>query len=407
MGTELLPAKTDKKIEEALRKILPRAFELARAIHQHPETGFEERFAASALTEFLGDYGFRISRGAAGIETAFVAEKRSKARPCVAFLAEMDALPGMGHACGHNLIAASSAGAGAVLSIAFPTVPGSIKVIGCPAEEGGGGKLLLADAGTFKGIDAALIAHPDRRTEVYKRSLGVAQIELVFSGRAAHASAFPEDGINALDAVIQTFNAVAMLRQKLPDRTRVHGIITDGGQAANIIPARAAAMFLARGLTLSKTMDITERVIACARGAAMATGAKLRVKVLKDKIYAPYVPNRALGEVFREDLERSGCRNEQGPEDEGMGSTDVGNVCLHAPVLHPLIGIPGVKAGVHTPEFAAAAVGPGARRMLEYAIVSLARTASRVLVDAALRAEIQKEHRESVKAQGPMPTRWK
>jgi amidohydrolase len=384
--------------------IEPAAWALARAIFSRPETAYQEFFAARTLTDFLSGHGFTVSDNAGGLKTAFVAEKRGEgARPCLGFLAEMDALPGMGHACGHHLIAASSAGAAAVLARALPRLAGTIKVFGCPAEELGGGKVKLAREGVFSGLDAALIVHPDRRTEVYKRALGVVEMEFVFKGRAAHASAEPERGLNALDAVIQTFNAVNALRQQLPSHVRVHGIITEGGIAPNIIPERAAAVFLARGLSVKETNEVAAKVTDCARGAARATGTRLASRLRRDKFYAPYVGNRALGQAFRRALERLDVEVRQGPEDQGMGSTDVGNVSLYAPVLHPLLAVPGAKSGVHTPEFARVAGSEKGRVMLGRAIRAMALTGAEVLLDKKLREAIHKEHRAFLKQEGKLP----
>ncbi|HUT56200.1 MAG TPA: amidohydrolase [bacterium] len=399
----MVPAKVAQRIKRECRKIEPLAWALARTIFEHPEAAYQEFFAAKALSDFLAGFGFAITNHLGGLKTAFTAEKRGQRRPCLAYLAEMDALPGMGHACGHHLIAAGSAGAAAALSRSLTPLHGSIKVIGCPAEEMGGGKVILARQGAFKNLDAALIIHPDRRTEVYKRALGVVEIEFFFKGRAAHASAEPEKGVNALDAVIQTFNAVNALRQQLPSHVRVHGIVTQGGVAPNIIPERAAAVFLARGLTVKETNEVAAKVIACAQGAAKAAGARLVTRLRKDKFYAPYAGNRALGQVFWRVLESIGVEVKQGPEDEGMGSTDVGNVSLYAPVLHPLLAVPGATSGVHSREFAAAAGGPGGRAMLEKAILANALTGAEVLLNERLRQDIKNEHRAYIKQEGKLP----
>lgn len=387
----LVPPRIESLIIRESKAIMPKAWGLATAIFNRPELAYHEYFASEAIIDFLEEFGFKVERRAGGLKTAFVADKRGRKRPCVAFLAEMDALPELGHACGHHLIAAGSAGAGAVLAKVFPRPAGSIRVIGCPAEEAGGGKVKLAHAGVFAGIDAALLVHPERTTEVYKRSLGMVEVEIKFTGKAAHAAANPEDGINALDAVIQTMNAINAMRQQMPDKTRVHGIITDGGQVPNIIPERASALFLARGLTVDETLETARRVVECARGAALATGTKLKARVLKNKMYAPYVPNRALGEVFSRALERLGIEIDAGQEDEGMGSTDVGNVGLAAPILHPMIALPGVKDGCHTRGFAkAGGEGPG-RAMLEKAIPAMALAGAAVLMDPGIRKAIKKD----------------
>lgn len=393
------PSTLERKILAAADRVLPEAWKLAHAIFEKPELGYQERFAAESLTTFLSSRGFSVRRGVAGIETAFIAEMKCGKGGRLAFLAEMDALPQIGHACGHHLIAASSAGAAAVLAEAMGKVPGVLQVIGTPAEEGGGGKIFLANAGAFDGLDAALMVHPDRRTEIYKRSLGVVELEIEFRGRAAHASAYPEDGVNALDAVIQTFNAVSAMRQQMKDKTRVHGIITHGGKAANIIPDYTRAVFMARGTTLAETMEMVEKVKRCARAGAAAAGATVKIKSKLDVMYAPYIPNRTLGEAFRLALESIGVEIDQGPEDEHAGSTDVGNACLRAPVLHPQIAVPGAREGVHSIAFAQAAGGDAGRKMLDQAIKSLALTGARVLLEPKFRDQVKAEHRAMVKAQ--------
>jgi len=300
------PTALEKKIIATADRILPEVWKLARAIFDNPELGYQERFASKSLTTFLSGRDFSVLRGVAGMDTAFIAEKKGDKGGRLAFLAEMDALPQIGHACGHHLIAASSAGAAVALAEAMGKIPGVLQVIGTPAEEGGGGKIFLANAGVFDGLDAALMVHPDRRTEIYKRSLGVVELELEFRGRAAHASAYPEDGVNALDAVIQTFNAVSAMRQQMREKTRVHGIITHGGKAANIIPDYTRAVFMARGTTLAETMEMVEKVKRCARAGAAAAGATVKIKSRLDVMYAPYIPNRTLGEAFWRALETIG-----------------------------------------------------------------------------------------------------
>ncbi len=392
-----LQSSIEKKALKQAEAILPKAWELASSIHRNPEPAYKEHLACDLITGFLAEFGFKVETGIAGLPTAFKARSSGgRARPALAFLAEMDALPGMGHACGHNLIAASSAGAAAVLAGALDDPSGSVRVIGCPAEEGEGGKILLANAGVFDRLDCCLIVHPDKRTEVEKPSLGLVKIELKFQGRAAHASAYPEEGVNALDAVIQTFNAVALMRQQMSRHARVHGIITEGGQAPNIIPDSAGAVFLARALTMDETLEMAQRVVDCAKGAAGATGARVSIEVDKENMYAPYVPNRAMAEVFIEALRSLGMEAGKGVVLEGLGSTDVGNVCMQVPVLHPMIALPGVSHGVHTPEFAEAAGGEAGRSMLDTSIKALAITGARILLDEQLRKRIKNEHRENI-----------
>ncbi len=398
MPSNILPEKLTKQILKEADNILPGAWKLASAIFAKPELAFNEKFASSSLQNYLEDFGYKIEKGVGGLETAFTATlKGQRARPCLGILAEMDALPQIGHACGHHLIAAGSAGTAAVLANVLSPLPGSIKVIGCPAEEHEGGKIILEREGVFKGLDAALIVHPDKRTTVFKRSLGVVTIEFTFKGKSAHAAAEPETGINALDAVIQTFNSINALRQQLPEHVRVHGIVTDGGVAANIIPEMARAEFMARGLTIKETLDVADKVISCARGAAKSSGATVKIKMDKDQMYAPYVPNRALGNIFRQALDVLGIKEDIEPEDKGMGSTDVGNAGLAVPVIHPLLRVHGVDEGVHTRKFAKAASGKAGRDMLSSSIKATALTGAAVLLNKDLVKEIKAEHKATQK----------
>ncbi len=393
-----LSGKTIKEIKKHAQLVLPEAWAAAHAIWKNPELAFQEKFASALLSDFLGRYGFKIEREVAGLETAFRASLGGgKARPRVAFLAEMDALPGLGHACGHHLIGSASAGAAAVLAMALPDAPGRIEVIGCPAEEQYGGKVMMADRGVFDEVDAAFLVHPEQKTEVYKRSLGVVNVDLTFKGKSAHAAAEPHGGINALDALIQTFNAVNVMRQQTSHASRIHGIVTHGGVAPNIIPDLATASFMARGTTVKETREMTSRLVDCAKGAARAAGARLKVNAQYDLMYAPYVPSRVLGEVFRAALAEAGVKEEQGPEDEGMGSTDVGNVGLHAPVIHPVMAIPGARDGVHTKEFARAGGTQGARVMLGNAILCLALAGAETLLNPRVAKDARTEHRAFLK----------
>src|SRR5216117_2379463 len=251
---------------------------LSRQIHDHPELGYQEVKAATWLTEFLDKHGFKLERGVAGVETAFRATIETGEGPTIAILCEYDALPGIGDACGHNIIATSGAGAGAALAAVKGQLPkGRVQVIGTPAEEGGGGKIKLIQAGVFKDVDAAMMIHGFDRTLLHQDLLGIARATLEFRGRASHASADPWEGVNALDACVQTYNAVAMLRQQVRPDCRIHGIITSGGAAANIIPEYASATFYVRAPRIDQMWELYRRVVACAEGAAKAAGCGLTV----------------------------------------------------------------------------------------------------------------------------------
>jgi amidohydrolase len=230
---------------------------LARRIHAHPETAFNEHQAAAWLTETLARHGFVVERGIAGLETAFRAEIRGvRPGPTVAILAEYDALPELGHACGHNLIACAAVGAGIGLAAVRDALPGTVLVLGTPAEEGGGGKVIMLQRGAFAGVDAAMMFHPAGYTVAERPSLASYRLTVRFAGKAAHAAAAPYEGVNALDALIQTFTAVGLLRQQLRDDARVHGIITYGGAAPNIIPDRAEAVFTCRAADAAYARDV-------------------------------------------------------------------------------------------------------------------------------------------------------
>ncbi len=249
---------------------------LSARIHAHPELAFEERRACGWIGEFLAEHGFQVETGVGGVETAFRASLETGPGPTLAILCEYDALPGIGHACGHNVIAAAGAGAGAALMAVRDRLPGGrIQVIGTPAEERGGGKGVLVDAGIFKGVDAAMMIHGFDRTLLHQDLLGVVRVTFEWAGRAAHASTDPWEGVNALDACVATFNAVAMLRQQMRPDCRIHGIVAEGGAAANIIPERAVADFNVRGPSLDAMWALYRRVIACAESAAAATSTRL------------------------------------------------------------------------------------------------------------------------------------
>src|ERR671935_1718562 len=242
---------------------------LSRQIHDHPELCFQEVKAAAWLTEFLDKHGFELERGVAGIDTAFRATIDTGEGPTIAILCEYDALPGIGHACGHNVIAAAGAGAGAALAAVRDRLPrGSVQVIGTPAEEGGGGKVRLIKAGVFEDVDAAMMCHGWDQWILHQDLLGIVRVGFEFTGKAAHAAVDPWEGVNALDAVIQTFNNVSMLRQQVKPSARVHGIVTSGGAAPNIIPEFAACLFYVRAPELGYLWDLYARVVACAEGAA-------------------------------------------------------------------------------------------------------------------------------------------
>ncbi|HYB72310.1 MAG TPA: M20 family metallopeptidase [Candidatus Sulfotelmatobacter sp.] len=365
---------------------------ISRYLHANPEVAYGEEKAAAHLTGYLERQGFRVERHVGGLPTAFRATFGAPAgtAPAIAFLAEYDALPGLGHACGHNLIATGSVGAALGARALLDRVPGRIVVAGCPAEERGGGKIALARAGLFDGCAAAMLVHPSNRTEIVKLALGMRPLRVEFFGRASHAAAAPHQGVNALDGVLLAFAAIGALRQQVRSDARIHGIIVHGGEAPNIIPAYAAARFMVRALDREYLEELSRRVVACFEGAAAATGCRLKVEP-EGADYQPFLPNRALGALFRRNLEALGVPVDQGPEDSELGSTDVGNVSWVAPTLHPTVAICGPEATCHMPAFAEAAASDRGHAGMLAGAKAMAMTAADLLGDQAARDAVRSE----------------
>ena len=365
---------------------------LSHRIHAHPELAFEETRASGWLCEFLDKQGFRVEPGVGGVGTAFRATLETGPGPTLAILCEYDALPGVGHACGHNVIAAAGAGAGAALMAARDGLPpGRIVVIGTPAEERGGGKGVLVEAGVFQDVDGAMMIHGFDRTLLHQDLLGVVRATFEWAGKATHASADPWEGVNALDACVQTFNAVSMLRQQMRPDCRIHGVVADGGAAANIIPERAVADFNVRGPSLEAMWALYRRVVACAEAAALATGARLTVTRHRD-VYEPLRRNQALLDVFAGNLGAAGL-GEGPPAPDRLASSDIGNVSQVTPTIHAWIAIAPLGTAIHTREFASAAATPGARAGLLAGAKLMALSAVDLLADPARLAAMKEEFR--------------
>jgi amidohydrolase len=363
---------------------------LARWMAANPELALVERETSARYRAWLHARGFRIDAPAGDMETAFVAEHGSDDAPFVAaLLAEMDALPGIGHACGHNLSGPASLLAASALARALPPDLVRLRVVGCPAEEIGLGKRRLVAAGAFGGADVALMAHAGGMRRAHRLFLGNAKMELVFHGRAAHAAAYPERGVNALDAVIALFVAIGLLRQQLPRGVRIHGIVSDGGKAPNIIPERAAARVWVRALDDAEMDTARARVLACARGAAASTGTSLEV-IEEEGTSPPLLPNLALAGAYRRQLERLGLA-EFGPgPHEAIGSSDITHVSRVVPTIHPNFPI-GEGLEIHSREFAEAAASERGLEGLLEAARALVLTVHDLARDPAERAEIARE----------------
>ncbi|RDU36975.1 amidohydrolase [Neobacillus piezotolerans] len=365
----------------------------SQAIHARPEIGNQEFFASAQHIKLLEDEGFEVEKAVAGHETSFVARKKSsKPGPSIAFLAEYDALPGLGHACGHNIIGTTSVAAAIALSKVIEETGGEAVVFGTPAEEGGpngSAKGSFVKHGLVEGIDAALMIHPSGETRPTSTSLAVDPLDFEFFGKPAHAAAAPHEGINALDAIIQLFNGINALRQQLTDDVRIHGIITHGGDAPNIIPEYAKARFYIRAATRSGLNEVTRRVKAVAEGAALATGARLNVIAFQNEV-DNLLLNKTYDAVFKEVIQELGETVAEGDR-PGLGSTDAGNISQVVPTIHPYIKIGPDDLVAHTVPFREAAASPKGDEALITGAKGLALTALKLVTDAEVLAAIKEE----------------
>lgn len=354
--------------------------EISAYLFQNPELAFEEYKAQQALCGCLERHGFQVTKGVGGIATSFQAEfTNHKPGKTIAFMAEYDALPEIGHGCGHNIIGTSSVGAGIVLKEIMERyqLGGALKVLGTPAEERVGGKVLMLREGVFQGIDAAMIMHPTDASIPDDISFAAVNLEFTFHGKAAHAAAFPWKGANALSGVLQMFSAVDSLRLHLKDYTRVHGIITNGGSAHNTIPDKAVALFNLRALEYEYLEEVIQKVKACAQGAALCTGTTVEI-AQKDEILKDVRNDKRLVEIFRNNMEFVGEPYIERDLSQGIGSTDAGNVTHQLPAIQAYIGLK-EGIGTHTTEFAQASGGQEGRRALGRAVEILAMSGLDVL----------------------------
>ncbi len=356
--------------------------ELSLKIHSNPELGFHEVKAADWLTQYLEENGFPIERGICELPTAFRGSY-GQGKPAIAILAEYDALPDLGHACGHNLIAASAVGAGVAAKSAIDRFGGSVLVIGTPAEELYGGKVIMADRGAFDNFDIAMMVHPGTHNTATTEALACQALEVEFFGKAAHAAARPEAGINALEAMLQSFAAINSLRQHIKAKARIHGIITDGGQVANVVPAHSAGTFLVRAEDDAYLNELKQRVLNCFIGAATASGARLEYK-WSNVCYAPLRNNLTLAQLFRQNMQSLGRQMPLSDPSKGFGSTDIGNVSQLVPSIHPFVAIAPEEVVTHSPQFALAAASEAGSKGLLDAAKALAMT----VVDLVANPEI-------------------
>jgi amidohydrolase len=395
-GVDLTVAKKALKKTELKTEISRRLDEQREAlidlslnIHDNPELGFKEEKAAGWLTDYLARSGFRTEKGIGGLPTAFKAAY-GKSKPVIALLAEYDALPEVGHACGHNIIAVSAAGAAVASKVIVDKFGGTVIVFGTPAEELFGGKVPMLQAGVFNGIDVAMIVHPGVMDTAVSEALACIGLDVQFFGKAAHAAAYPEQGINALEAMILAFNAINSLRQHIKDRARIHGVIIHGGEAANVVPAYSAATFFVRARDNVYLDELKQKVIKCFEGAALATGARLDYK-WHDIVYAPMKNNLVLAQLFAQNFESLGRKIASLEPYLGFGSTDMGNVSQVVPAIHPSVAIVSQDVQLHSKDFVVAAASKSGHKGLLDAAKALAMTVADLLSEPENLARVKDE----------------
>ncbi len=383
-----------KQIIQEIEQVKDQLIELSLSIHQEPETAFSEVASAKKIIACLEQHGFQVESGIGGLETAFRAEYEGKGKgPTVAFLAEYDALPEIGHGCGHNLITGMSVGAAIGLSKLAGQVPGKIVVMGTPGEEGGGGKIIMIENRCFDDIDFAMMIHPATENLICRGGLATRKVSVSFRGKAAHSST-PEEGVNALQAVIQTFNGIDHLRPLMPLKANINGVILEGGRVPNVIPEYARCSFSVRADTvadLHETVGYVERAVHTAES---LTGANAEVE--KTRIYTERYPNRIIAERLKENMVQFDEIMEYPDPKMKVGSSDIGNLSLEIPVIHSYLRIaePGVNA--HSLDFTHASASEFALAQMLKGAKALAMTGWDIFENPSLQDEIQKEFSRSV-----------
>ena len=389
----MLPSELSKVIDETVDKERPALAKLSRDIHANPELRFEEHKAAAWIAELLRSRGHEVEHGLAGMPTALRARKGKAGGPKIAILGEYDALPEIGHACGHNLIATSAVGAFLAAASVVDRANGEVIFLGTPAEEGGGGKVKMIEGGVFDGIDAALMFHPFDRDILAHGALASTWLAMTFKGQPAHAAAAPHDGKSALQACMDTFRLIDGQRVRFRDGVRVHGYVTNGGQAVNIIPELASCEFSVRArdtTELSRVRGIVER---CAKAAALAS--EVDVEIVARQGYRDMRNNMAMARAFGEHLGSLGRKARETDDRVGAGSTDMGDVSHVVPSIHPYLAIVEENEVLcHQHAFAAAAASDRGFVTAIQAAKALARTAVELLVDEQLRTAARAEWNE-------------
>ncbi|MDA8278466.1 MAG: M20 family metallopeptidase [Actinomycetota bacterium] len=373
-----------ERVQKSVSSLSDDLVKVSHQVHRLSELAFEE-FESSKLLAAKSEKAFdTVDLGVAGLETAFVA-KRGNGPLHISICAEYDALPGVGHACGHNIIAASALGASLLLSPFVDELGITLSLMGTPAEEGGGGKIIMMDKGLFEEEDLAMMIHPAPVEGDRMPCAAASHIEVNYQGKEAHAAAFPQVGINAMDAMTIAQVAIGLLRQSFYPGEMVHGFVTNGGKAPNIIPAHTSADYVIRANSLKEMESLTPRVRACFEGGAVATGAKLTFEE-RFPPYSEFVVDEDLASVYREMARVAGRDIPDSVPSSMRASTDMGNVSLRIPSIHPIIGINSLPAVNHQPEFTAAAISADADRAVVEGALSMALTCIKVATDPTLRS---------------------
>jgi len=380
--------KIHESIERRIDEVSEELISASHAIHANPELAFKEFFACDTLTNALEHHDIKTEKAVYSLETSFEAKLNpDNDGPRVAILAEYDALPGIGHACGHNIIATSALGATLGLSAVAQELEGSIRLIGTPAEEKGGGKELMARNGAFEGIDAAMMIHPAGTNLASMPCICVAEVEVIYHGKSSHASAMPHKGINALDGLLLAYQAISNLRQHIRSTERIHGIITEGGSAPNIVPDRSAGQFYVRAADDKELAQLKPRVQSCFEAGAKGSGCEVEIN-WANVDYLDLNTNWPLAELFQEHAESLG--REFIPYEEavkfGAGSTDMGNVSHRLPSIHPMLAVAPPNVVIHNPEFAKWA----ASEKGDAAVIDGAKALALTAADFLLSTELQK-----------------
>jgi len=393
-----------KRVENYVDKMKDDLIGLSREIHANPETLFKEYKCARILSSFLEERGFDVETGAGGLETAFKATARgSKGRPAVCFMAEYDAVPEIGHGCGHNLSGMASVGAAIAVSKLLDKLKGSIIVMGTPAEEGGGGKVIMLENGAFEGVDVAMMVHACNFTKIAYDSVAIPVYRFHFRGQSAHASVAPHEGLNALDAAVLTYSAIGLLRQQMKGDCRIHIQIIQAETAINMIPESASCIVVLRARSERELEDIAESVKKCAQGGALATACKLDMEKLvpskNQRIQGSSLGlkhNHVLEEMFLQNLSILGITEEY-PTEMWITGTDAGNLSHVIPTIHPMVAICGPEVSPHTKEFVAASKSTRGEETFISCAKAMAMTAVEILELPEKMAEIEKcAHKENV-----------